>query len=229
MRKTFFAVLILFLPAFVMAEQARNIEIVDVPTANTLTKGEVRGDFKFYPGGGILNRIYVGVFDRFMIGGAERIDNIIGSDDITAHIPWFLTKLRVTDDNDAVPAIALGYEGETYFDIPYSKGLFLSITKEIKLGPVFSQLTGTIYNDNEFKNFGKKLDAGAGIAFAITKEFTVGAEYDGIFGAAYHRDFNTTVGYFFDPIEIDLGMKFGLWSDKEYFSRILRVIYVAYF
>jgi len=105
MKKRFIAVLIMILPAFLMATQARNIEILDVPTANTLMKGEIRGDFKFYPGGGILSRLYVGIFDRLMIGGAERLDNIISSADISAHIPWFLAKVRITDDDDRLVVV----------------------------------------------------------------------------------------------------------------------------
>jgi hypothetical protein len=228
MKKRFIAVLIMILPAFLMATQARNIEILDVPTANTLMKGEIRGDFKFYPGGGILSRLYVGIFDRLMIGGAERLDNIISSADISAHIPWFLAKVRITDDDGGMPAISLGYEGETYYNIPRSKGLYLAATKEIEMGPIFAQLTGTLYNNNEFSRFGNDMDAGAGIEFAITKEFVVGTEIDGIFGAL-HRNINATIGYFFDPIELDLGMQYGLWHNDYFFSRILRIVYIAYF
>lgn len=213
------------MPAVMQAAQARNIEILDVPTANSLIKGEIRGDFKFYPGGGILNRLYVGLFDRLMIGGAERIDNIIGSGNLSFDIPWFLIKIRFTDDDGAIPAISLGYEAPGYYQVP-SKGAFVAVTKEIALGEVFAQVTGTVYTNN-FRNFGQNIDLGAGIEFAITKEFIMGAEFDGIFGAYPDaRYINFVIGYFFDPIQIDVGIKYNLNSDV---SRVLRIIYISYF
>ncbi len=228
MKRAVLAILFMLAACFLMGSQARNTEILDVPTANTLMKGELRGDFKFYPGGGILSRIYVGIFDRLMIGGAERVDNIIGHGNISLNIPWFLGKVRLTDDDGAIPAISIGYEGEGYYKAP-AKGVFVAITKEIALGPIFAQLTGTVYNNNQFRQFGQDIDVGAGIEFAITKEFVIGAEFDGVFGAGDHRNANAVIGYFFDPIEIDVGMNFGLWNNELYFSRILKIVYVAYF
>jgi hypothetical protein len=228
MKKFFIMFLMVLSPVLMMASQARNIEILDVPTANTLIKGEIRGDFKFYSGGGILNRLYVGLFDRFMIGGSERIDNIINSGDISFNLPWFLMKIRVTDDDGAVPAIALGYEGSGYNGTP-NKGAFVAVTKEVSMGSVIAQLTGTVFNNNQFQDFGKQIDVGTGVIFAITKEFIIGAEFDGLLGSAGYRNLNGTIGYFFDPIEIDLGMKYGLFDNKYYFSRVLRISYIAYF
>ena len=225
MKKIILCLFLLATPALLLAVQARNIEILDVPTANSLIKGEIRGDFKFYPGGGILNRLYVGLFDRLMIGGAERVDNIIGSGNLSFDIPWFLIKIRFTDDDGAMPAISLGYEAPGYYQVP-SKGVYIAVTKEIALGPVFAQLTGTVYTNN-FRNFGQNIDLGTGIEFAITKEFILGAEFDGIFGA--HPDaryINFIIGYFFDPIQIDVGVKYNLNSDV---SRVLRIIYISYF
>jgi hypothetical protein len=212
-------------PVYMLAVQARNIEIVDLPTANSLIKGEIRGDFKFYPGGGILSRIYVGLFDRFMIGGAEKIDNIIGNGNLAFDIPWFLVKFRFTDDDGSVPAVALGYEAPGYFDVP-AKGAFIAVTKELAMGSVFAQFTGTV-NTNNFTHFGQGIDLGLGVEFAITKEFILGTEMNGIFGAIPNARFvNFVIGYFFDPIQIDVGVKYNFDSDV---SRILRIIYISYF
>lgn len=220
----------LYLLVFVwhlFASQARNIELVDVPTANTLIRGEVRVDIKFYPGGGILNRLYVGFFDRLMVGGALNIRNLIGTGDVELVFPpKFLGKIRLTDDTSAIPAISIGYEGESYFDIE-ARGLFVSITKEINLGSFFLQLNGAVYT-NEFSQFGKAIDAGAGIAFAITREFNVCAEYDSILGNE-DGHFNIGIGYFFDPIEIDIGIKYGLGNIENRLSRILKILYISYF
>lgn len=225
LKKIILCVLMLSVPVLMLAVQARNIEILDVLTANSLIKGEIRGDFKFYPGGGILSRLYVGLFDRLMIGGGERVDNIIGNGNLSFNIPWFLIKVRLTDDDGAMPAIAFGYEAPGYFDTP-TKGAYIAVTKEIALGSVFAQLTGNVYTNN-FSFFGRDIDMGTGIEFAITKEFILGSEFDGIFGATPNaRHINFIIGYFFDPIQIDIGIKYNL--NREV-SRILRIIYISYF
>ena len=202
--------------------QAGNVEIMDLPTANTLIKGELCGDFKFYPGGGIYNRIFVGLFDRLMIGGAMAVDNIIGTGNVNVNLPGFLAKIRLTD------------EGAGYSDVP-QKGAYLAVTKEIAIGSVFAQLTGTVYK-TDFKYLGNNIDAGTGVEFAVTKEFTIGAEFDGIFGSADSKHLNGLIGYFFDPIEIDVGLRYGYGnkSQEEGFSsytlsRVLRITYVTYF
>ncbi len=228
MKKIFLNLLFLMnILTFLFASQARNIELVDVPTANTLIRGEVRVDIKFYPGGGILNRLYVGFFDRLMVGGALNIRNLIGTGDVELVFPpKFLGKIRLTDDTSTIPAISIGYEGESYFDIK-ARGLFISITKELNLGSFFIQLDGAVYT-NEFTQFGKEIDAGAGISFAITPEFIISTEYDSILGNE-DGHFNIGIGYFFDPIEIDIGIKYGLGNMENRLSRILKILYISYF
>ncbi|MEI7541752.1 MAG: hypothetical protein WCJ94_00675 [bacterium] len=225
MKKLILCLFLVITPAILFAVQARNLEILDVPTANSLIKGEIRGDFKFYPGGGILNRLYVGLFDRLFIGGSMRVDNLVGRGNLSFEIPWFLIKFRFTDDEGYMPAIAIGYEAPGYYEVP-TKGAYVAATKELALGSVIAQFTGTVYA-NDFKNFGKGVDMGAGVEFAITKEFNLGTECDGIFGARPNaRYVNLVAGYFFDPIQIDVGLKFNLNNDV---SRILRIIYITYF
>jgi hypothetical protein len=228
MKKIFLIFLLVFISInFLFAAQARNIELVDIPTANTLIRGEVRVDIKFYPGGGILNRVYAGFFDRLMIGGALNIRNLIGTGNVELVLPpKFLGKIRITDDTSAIPSISIGYEGESYFDVS-AKGLFLALTKELNLGGIFLQLTGTVYT-NEFSQFGKNIDAGAGLALALTKEFIISTEYDSIFGNA-DGHINIGIGYFFDPIEIDIGIKYGLGENECKLARILKILYISYF
>jgi hypothetical protein len=198
-----------------------------VPTANTLVKGEIRYDAKFYMGGGILNRLYVGVFDRLMIGCGLNIDNLIGSGAVTVTMPpTFLGKIRLTDDKDVIPAISIGYEGVGYLDSP-AKGAFLAMTKEIGLGATYLQLTGDVYTD-EFTHFGRDVIVAAGAAAALTKDFVISSEYDGILQKDYSH-VNLGIGYFFDPIEISLGIKYGLGDDDVRLARILKVLYINYF
>ena len=228
LRKTLFTVVLTFLAFNLNAAQARNYELVDVLTANSLLQGEVRVDIKLYPGGGILSRLYIGVFDALTIGGAFNTRNIVGTGDIEFVMPpKLLGKFRITSDEGAVPAIAVGYEGESYMDVG-ARGLYFSVTKEMALSSaVFFQLTGSVYT-NEFSRFGSDINLAGGIAFAITREFTFSIEYDGLFDTdKSHLNFG--LGYFFDPIEIDLGIKYGLGREDIRLGRILRIIYISYF
>jgi hypothetical protein len=221
------AVLALFSVCFIYAGQARNIELVDVPTASTLLSRELRLDFKFSPSGGILSRLYIGLFERFYIGGAFNVNNIIGSGDINPDFPPnFTAKIRVTDDEAAVPAISLGYEGQGYMGLP-AKGVFLAVTKEVNAG-IIMQLSAAVYTSN-FAHFGQGVDFGAGMAFGITRELTACMEIDGVFGGDDWGRINFGIGYFFDPIEIDLGFKFGYGDMQFAQARILKIVYISYF
>ncbi len=212
--------------ALYSAAQARNLELVDVPTANTLGKGELRYDTKFYPGGGILNRLYVAIFDRLMIGCSVNVRGIIGAGDIVVDLPVKVNaKVRITDDEGAVPAVSIGYEGQGYMGVP-EKGLFTAVTKEVYAGPVVLQLSGSLYT-NEFSEFGNRIDAGLGFAAAFTKEFMFSFEFDGIMRANDSTRINFGLGYFFDPIELALGFKYNF--DTFEFARVLKILYVAYF
>lgn len=229
MKKALLAVLLAVLACTAAyAGQARNIELVDVPTANTLLQGEIRIDFKFAPGGGILTRLYVGLFDRVFLGGSFNVNNVIGSGDIVPDFPPnFAVKIRATDDDGPVPAISIGYDGQGYMNIP-AKGVFLAVTKELSISSIIMQLSAII-NTNDFVHVAQGIDFGAGAAFAFTREFTACAEIDGLFGGDNRARVSFGLGYFFNPIEIDLGFRFG-WGDGEPpQSRVLKITYVTYF
>lgn len=226
-KAVFSAALILLCCGFLYAGQARNLELVDVQTANTLLKGEIRVDFKFSPGGGILSRIYVGIFDRLYLGGVFNVNNIIGSGNVSPDFPPnFTGKIRITDDAGAVPAISLGYEGQGYMNLP-AKGVFIAVTKEVNIG-IIMQLTGMV-NTSNFSKFGQGIDLGLGLAFGITRELNACMEFDGILGGDDRGRINFGIGYFFDPIEIDIGYKIGYGSGEYAQARILKVIYISYF
>ncbi|HRU38588.1 MAG TPA: hypothetical protein P5511_01830 [Candidatus Goldiibacteriota bacterium] len=225
-KKALFSLFYVLFSVAVMAGQARNTELVDVPTANTLLGGEIRIDFKFSPGGGILSRIFVGIFDRLYVGGAFNVENVIGSGDISPDLPPnLLAKIRITDDDAAVPAVSLGYDGQGYMNVP-AKGLFLAVTKEVRAG-IITQLTVEA-STNNFTEFGKDIDMGAGLAFAITKELSVCFEIDSMLRQGRGRA-SFGIGYFFDPIEISIGCKFGYGNGEYAQSRMLKVAYISYF
>ncbi len=228
MKKAFICTaFILAAAVYSFGAQARNIELVDVPTANSMLKAELRYDVKFYSGGGVLNRVYVGIFDRLMIGAALNVTNLVGTGQIQVILPpKLLGKFRITDDDGAVPAIAIGYEGESYFDMA-ARGVFLSVTKEVMLGSAFIQLTGTVYS-NQFSEILNNIDMGAGIAFAITPDLALSAEADS-FLLDNSLNINGGISYRFEPITLEVILKYGLGENDIRHSRVLRLTYISYF
>jgi hypothetical protein len=221
------AILSVFMSCAAYAGQARNIELVDVPTANTLLQKEIRIDFKFSPGGGILSRLYVGLFDRLYLGGAFNVNNVIGSGAITLDFPpGVLAKVRLTDDDGPVPAISLGYDGQGYMNIP-AKGVLIAVTKEVNAG-IIMQISAVAYTNN-FAQFGRDIDIGAGIAFGITRELTACVEIDSLLGASPGGRVSFGLGYFFDPIEIDLGFKYGYGTGEPAQARVLKIVCITFF
>ncbi len=89
--------------------QRVGIEAGDVPSAYGLRKYELRTDFRFHDGGGILGKAYLGIFPRFFLGGAAEMRNAIGSGDIRFHRDdaQLLARLLVLVEDETVPALAI--------------------------------------------------------------------------------------------------------------------------
>ena len=114
------------------AEVPTYIQAGDVQTAYGLKKYELRTDLRFHDGGGILGKAYLGLFPRFFLGGAVELRNAIGSGDV--HLrrddAQLLARLLVLKEDEAVPALAIGWDGPAY-ERGEAKGLYLAVSKEL--------------------------------------------------------------------------------------------------
>jgi hypothetical protein len=141
----------------------------DVPTAYGLRKYEMRADFNFYEGGGILGKAYLGLFPQFSIGGAANVQGFIGSSDLkmSRDDAQLLAKLVAIKEDESIPAVAIGWDGPAY-GRGEAKGLYLAVSKEVPTALGFIQLHGGLNTANVESFVGNRdLRASAALTGAI--------------------------------------------------------------
>lgn len=116
--------------------------LIDTPTAGILQQGEAEMSAKIYKDNGLLIGTKVGLFPRFMFGVNYGAEQIVGDADPQWHERVeFNAKIRILDENNQLPAIAIGYDSQGHgkydktqkrYDIK-SKGVFLTVSKNFFL------------------------------------------------------------------------------------------------
>lgn len=87
--------------------------LIDIPTAGMLAKGSLACDLDFYQEGGLLLGLSVGVLDRLSFGISYGGSKLIGGDKpVMNDVPGVNVKVRVIEENIALPAIALGFDSQ---------------------------------------------------------------------------------------------------------------------
>lgn len=87
--------------------------LVDVPTAGMLAKGSFALDMDFYQEGGVLLGVSVGILDRLSFGVSYGGTRLVGSEEPVMNlIPGVNVKIRIIEENVALPAIALGFDSQ---------------------------------------------------------------------------------------------------------------------
>lgn len=211
---------LLLMPVISSGYLGTNLEIWDVPTANNTIQGEIRGDFKFYPPddpsdgiyifSGVLYRFYIGIFDQLSLGFSSNVHT------------GFLGRYNICEDDGEVPSIAIGYDSVKYYNLPSSKGIYMSVSKGFDLGDVYPQVTLSVYNNNEFNEPFEHIDMGGGITFEFLEEFIIGAEIDGICRNMY-RNFNATVGVIMGSINISIAAQHNMSADLNSWQPLYRM------
>jgi hypothetical protein len=141
----------------------------DIPTAYGLRKYDLQADTKFFEGGGILAKGYLGLFSQFYIGGAACVRGYIGGADLkmTRDDAQLLAKLVLVKEDDLFPALAVGWDGPAY-ERGEAKGLYLAGSKELPTAAGFIQLHGGLNTSNVEGFVGNRdLRASAAITGAI--------------------------------------------------------------
>jgi hypothetical protein len=121
----------------------------DIPTAYGMRKYEMRTDFAFYEGGGILGKAYLGLFPQFYIGGAANVRGFIGNSSLnmTRDDAQLLAKLIAVKEDDNFPGVAIGWDGPAYGG-GEAKGLYLALSKEVPTAAGYIQLHGGLNTAN---------------------------------------------------------------------------------
>ena len=205
------------------------LDLVDAPTTNVVDYGAYRVNFRFYSAGGVLSHMSFGVFKRLNIGASWDVEQVLGSEDPKTVAPALNVKFRVYDGSQAMPSIAVGYDGQGRFydrgKEEYSereRGLYIVFGRELFFSNFLAQAGADIakFRDGEVFGF-------AGLSYMIEEKVALFSEYDNIRVGPNNR-WNAGIRIF--PIP-SLGIDFAVRQiasihDKE---RIVRINYVGTF
>lgn len=97
------------------AEEARPLKLIDAPTAEALGRGAYDLGVLFYPDGGLLAGVEIGLFDRFALGVTYGGLGIVG----TGSPVWnprveFNARYQIAPETLALPALAVGFDSQGY-------------------------------------------------------------------------------------------------------------------
>ncbi len=179
--------LLLFSSQSVFAQQDAQLRrLIDLPTAGMLDRGSYAIDLRMFGNGGLLSRVSVGITPRFMFGISYGGENIIGEGDINWNDqPGIEARLRLLDENFALPAITIGFDSQGYG--PYddqlnryankSRGVFAVASKNyavlLNLG-LHAGLNRSLEDDDD----DGELNFFLGADLSLNREIRAFVEYD---------------------------------------------------
>ena len=187
-----------------VAEEGRvePIRLIDCPTAGLIGKGHFGVDLRFFPQGGVLGLLNAGVLDRLTIGLTFGGEQIIGDQDVN----WYprvepAIRYRIVEENQALPALVLGYETQGYgtyragrYQIK-SKGAFLVASKNYT-GPLGQfGVHGGLNFSRENSDKDGDLSGWVGLDKSINRDLGIVAEYDLATNDNHHSVFGSGDGY----------------------------------
>lgn len=161
-------------------------KLIDVPTAGILEKGNVGTSIDVLPGGDVISRIEVGIYDNVSFGISYGGGNVIGSGEIDWYkIPGVNIRVRLIDETLQTPAVTLGFDsqgkGDYYDDVNRyeikSPGFFAAAAKNFEfLG--FLSLHGVINYSLERDDGDENINLAIGLEKTIGPQVSIVAEYD---------------------------------------------------
>jgi hypothetical protein len=160
--------------------------LVDIPTAGMVAKGSFALDVDFYQEGGVLLGLSAGILDRLCFGVSYGGTHLIGSDKPMMNpVPGVNLKVRIIEENVALPAIVLGFDSQgrdgylkdlSRYAIK-SPGLFAVASKNYSLLGFLSMHGGVNYS-LERADGDKDFNAFAGVEKTIGNAVSLVMEYN---------------------------------------------------
>jgi hypothetical protein len=93
----------------------RPVQIIDVPTADTLGQYGYNTLFRFAKEGNLQGKFTFGIFPRLNLGFALDSQHLIGNDkNPKLNNPTINVRFRIFDGKGIIPAFAIGYDGQGY-------------------------------------------------------------------------------------------------------------------
>lgn len=100
--------------------RARDINVIDIPTAEVVDHYGYNVNFRFGRDGALQTKTAFGVFPRLNLGFGLDSEGVIGTGDSRMNKPTLNVKFRLFDGKAALPALAIGFDGQGYV---WNKGL----------------------------------------------------------------------------------------------------------
>ncbi len=195
--------------------------LIDMPTAGILQKGYVGITSDVLPGGTLIEKIEVGVFDNISFGISYGGVNVIGAGRPDWYnYPGINIRFRVINETVAFPAVTFGFDSQgkgEYFDslsryAIKSPGFFGAVSKNFQfLG--YLSLHGTVNYSLENKDGDNFLNLMIGAEKTIGSNVSLIGEYNFAFNDNSTRYFGKGNGYLNIGIRWAVGEGFTLGFD----------------
>ncbi len=213
--------------------------LVDVQTAHTLSRASYSLGVRVVPDGGVQTGFAVGVTEYVLAGVSYGAANVIGS----GEPDWdneveFELKIRLAEEYDVVPGLALGYDSRGHGlqtpDGGYEKasqGIYIAAAKTAPFSE-FWQFHAGISRTLEFEKADPDFFLGA--SGRLSQEFSIVAEYQlgttrGVDGSADKTGYlNAGLRWVFaEQVEVDLYFRnlVGPSGSPELSSRALSFVF----
>lgn len=195
--------------------------LIDMPTAGVLNKGFVGVTSDVLPGGDLIERIEVGVFDNVSFGISYGGLNIIGAGSPKWYgYPGIDFRFRIINETVNMPALTLGFDSQgkgQYFDSTSryavkSPGFFAAASKNFAFMGYLS-LHSEINYSLESKDGDDFIDLRVGCEKTLGPDVSLIGEYDFAFNDNATRYYGSGNGYLNIGIRWSIGSGFTLGFD----------------
>ena len=160
--------------------------ILDLPNASTLPNASFDVTMRFFPNGGLLGGVNVGLNERFMIGLSYGGVNLIGTGSPDWHpYPGAEVRYRIIAESFAMPGIAIGFSSQghgAFVDSTRrferkSPGFYVVSSKNYRILEGLSIHLGTNFS-LEDKDEDRGINVFTGAELNIRSELAFMVEYD---------------------------------------------------
>ncbi|MBZ0196682.1 MAG: hypothetical protein B6D45_04570 [Ignavibacteriales bacterium UTCHB3] len=195
--------------------------LIDMPTSGVLKKGYVSVGSDLMPGGVLLTRLDVGVFDNLSFGISYGGENIIGTGDVTWYkYPGVNIRFKIIEESLTLPSITVGadlqgkgryFSDEKRYEIK-SPGLFAAVSKNYRLLGYMS-IHGAISYSFEQKDGDNFANLAVGVEKTIGSSVSVLLEYNFAFNDNSNEVFGKGNGYLHAGVRWAVAEGFSLGFD----------------
>jgi len=167
-------------------QKMRPINLIDIPTANFLSRKYFQLKLRVFHLGGMLGALQVGLTNRLMFGVSYGGQNIIGQGKVSWNdAPGVQLRYRLRFEDYRFPAVSLGFDSQGYgtyyselkrYQIK-SKGFYIVFSKNYFVLKDFGVHAGVNYSD-ENRGDEKDLNFFCGAHLMLDPELSLVWEYD---------------------------------------------------